>query len=39
MDVKVYKDKYINIWVDWGDLSILHEMESKAVHKDEKGDW
>ena len=39
MDVKVYKDKYI---IADGFIertsSILDEIESKAVHKEEEGD-
>ena len=40
MAAKVSKDKRISIWIDWENLSsVLDEIESKTVHKDEEGDW
>ena len=40
MAAKVSKDKRISIWIDRENLSsVLDEIESKTVHKDEEGDW
>ena len=40
MDVKVSKDRNISKWVDRENLisSMLHEIESKTLHKDKEGD-
>ena len=39
MNVEVSKVKYISRWVDGERTSsMLHETESKTVHKDEEGD-
>ena len=39
MGIKVSKNKHISRWVDQENLSMLDEIESKTVHKDEEGDW
>ena len=39
MGIKVSKNKHISRWVDQENLSMLDEIESKTVHKDEEGGW
>ena len=39
MVVEVSKDKNISKWVDQETSSMLGEIESKTMHKDEEGDW
>ena len=38
IDVKASKDKHISRWVDRENSSMLDDIESNTMHKDEEGD-